>query len=281
VAGLLFERDLGPVSAAGAAAGAGFLSAAALGIADGDLSWLFVLAAAGVYCALGAALLARRDQSTLLWAIGLVLAFVASAVLLEGVWLVLAWAGAVVALSLLARFEPRLDIAALAALAAVDTLAREAPPTDLFEAQRYPASGVPALLLVVGAAAFYAWRRERHRTAVICAAAVLTVFAASLAILELSESLGSSVETTFQRGHTGVSALWGLVGLALLYVGLARRQRAFQLGGFALFGLSLAKLFVYDLAFLSSVTRALSFLAVGAVLIAGGFFYQRLTAEPG
>ena len=40
------------------------------------------------------------------------------------------------------------------------------------------------------------------------------------------------------------------------------------------------KLFVYDLAFLSSVARAFSFLAVGAVLIAGGFFYQRLAAAP-
>ena len=40
------------------------------------------------------------------------------------------------------------------------------------------------------------------------------------------------------------------------------------------------KLFVYDLAYLSSVARALSFRAVGAVLIAGGFFFQRLAAAP-
>ena len=43
-------------------------------------------------------------------------------------------------------------------------------------------------------------------------------------------------------------------------------------------GVSLAKIFLYDLANLSSVTRALSFLAVGAVLLLAGFFYQRLTA---
>ena len=49
--------------------------------------------------------------------------------------------------------------------------------------------------------------------------------------------------------------------------------------GFALFGISLAKLFVYDLAFLSSVARAFSFLAVGAVLLVGGFFYQRLAVD--
>ena len=61
-------------------------------------------------------------------------------------------------------------------------------------------------------------------------------------------------------------------------VGLTRDLRTVRLAGFALFGLAIAKLFLYDLANLSSVTRALSFLAVGAVLLLAGFFYQRLTA---
>jgi uncharacterized membrane protein len=81
-----------------------------------------------------------------------------------------------------------------------------------------------------------------------------------------------------QRGHSAVSAFWGIVGLVTLYVGLTRDLRALRLAGFALFGLAIAKLFLYDLANLSSVTRALSFLAVGAVLLLAGFFYQRLTA---
>ena len=51
---------------------------------------------------------------------------------------------------------------------------------------------------------------------------------------------------------------------------------SFAPDGFALLGVSLAKLFLYDLSALSSVTRALSFLAVGAVLLLGGFLYQRL-----
>ncbi len=46
-----------------------------------------------------------------------------------------------------------------------------------------------------------------------------------------------------------------------------------------LFGLTLAKIFLYDLATLSPVARALSFLAVGAVLLLGGFFYQRLSSD--
>jgi uncharacterized membrane protein len=88
-----------------------------------------------------------------------------------------------------------------------------------------------------------------------------------------------SVETDFQRGHSAVSAFWGLTGLVALYIGLKREWRGLRLAGFALFGLALAKLFLYDLAYLSSITRALSFLAVGAVLLLAGFFYQRITAE--
>ena len=63
-----------------------------------------------------------------------------------------------------------------------------------------------------------------------------------------------------------------------------QRKRLLSIACFAIFGVSLAKIFLYDLSRLSSVTRALSFLAVGAVLLLAGFFYQRLAgvspAEP-
>jgi uncharacterized membrane protein len=107
--------------------------------------------------------------------------------------------------------------------------------------------------------------------------ALLAIYAGSLAILGLAEKIGgASVATDFQRGHSGVSAFWGVIGLVALYVGLQRELRWLRLSGLGLFALALAKLFLYDLAFLSSITRALSFLAVGAVLLLGGFFMQRL-----
>jgi uncharacterized membrane protein len=60
---------------------------------------------------------------------------------------------------------------------------------------------------------------------------------------------------------------------------LTRSSRRLRLAGFAIFAISLAKIFLYDLPQLSSITRALSFLAVGTVLLLGGFFYQRLSAR--
>ena len=123
-------------------------------------------------------------------------------------------------------------------------------------------------------------RMPLWRGVALVVAGVVALYAASLTILELFQwASPASVATDFQRGHTAVSALWGLVGLALLYLGLTRRSRAFRLAGFALFAVSLAKLFLYDLSYLSSLARAFSFLAVGAVLLLGGFFYQRLSQQ--
>lgn len=230
-----------------------------------------------------------RDFSTLLWFPALAIGALAAADLLEDTWLVLAWSAAAGAVSVLGHRvrEPRLQLGAAGylALALGFTLGELAPPREFFSANDDPAAGVPALLCSLGAAVVvsaYGLRDERLRAYRVWAAAgtaVLALYTASLAILGAFEWAGTaSVETDFQRGHSAVSAFWGIVGLVTLYLGLRRDLRTLRLAGFALFGVALAKLFLYDLANLSSITRALSFLAVGAVLLLGGFFYQRLAA---
>lgn len=80
------------------------------------------------------------------------------------------------------------------------------------------------------------------------------------------------------RPHSRERVL-GLIGLALLAVGLRRRWTALRLAGLALFAVALAKIFLFDLRTLSSLARALSFLAVGTVLLFAAFLYQRLTDD--
>ncbi|MFL5931737.1 MAG: DUF2339 domain-containing protein [Gaiellaceae bacterium] len=231
-----------------------------------------------------------REFSVALWAPALVVGVFAATELVHGTWLVLAWSAAAAALAIVSRYvnEERLALgsAGYLALALAYALGVKAPPDEFFEANADPANGVPSLLLVLAAGVVFvvfALRDERRRAIRLLSgvgAAVLAIYAISLAVLGLFEWVGTaSVETDFQRGHSAVSAFWGLVGLATLYVGLTRELRVLRLAGFALFGLALAKLFLYDLANLSSVTRSLSFLAVGAVLLLAGFFYQRLTAQ--
>src|SRR5204863_498572 len=140
-------------------------------------------------------------------------------------------------------------------------------------------------LVVVGAAVLAAALLARAVVAIpfslpLVLAGALVVYGASLAILEAAQLLSpEDVHTNFQRGQTMVSAFWGVLALVFLYAGLRRRRPLLRGGGFVLFAVSLGKIFLFDLASLSSAQRALSFLAVGAVLLLGGFFYQRLSAQ--
>ncbi|HYZ19082.1 MAG TPA: DUF2339 domain-containing protein, partial [Gaiellaceae bacterium] len=270
-------------------ASVGLTVAGVIELVAGDAQNFTLLGVAALYAAVAVAVHRDRDLSTVLWAPALVVAGWATSELLSGTWLVLVWAAAAAGVVALANRtgERRLEIASVAflVLALVHALGLEAPPADLFDANPHPENGVPALLLTAGAflAFGYYSRVERQwRRAAYGLSALLAIYAGSLAILGLAEAVGSAgVETNFQRGHSGVSAFWGTIGLLALYVGLRRGARWLRLAGFVLFGLALAKLFLYDLAFLSSITRALSFLAVGAVLLFGGFLVQKLGSHGG
>jgi uncharacterized membrane protein len=252
----------------------------------GDHDWGLALLAVGLVLGAFAASVFRyrrlRDLSTLLWTPALGLGAVAAVLLLDGTWLTLAWSAAAVALAGLSvvTHESRLRLASLAYVVLDAGAAfHESPPTQLVVAHMHPAHGILGLLLLTTAVLVLArTMRDQWRAVSLWLGGLLLVYAASLGILELSVHVFSaSLHTNFQRGHSAVSALWGLLGLGLVYVGLSRRRRAVRFGGFALFAVSLGKLFLYDLSQLSSITRALSFLAVGALLLLAGFLTQRLT----
>ena len=58
-------------------------------------------------------------------------------------------------------------------------------------------------------------------------------------------------------------------------------MRLLRLGGLALLLLAAAKVFAYDLSELESIYRALSFIALGLLLLGGAFAYQRIRKEVG
>jgi len=246
-----------------------------------------MLAPVALFAALAAATFSverLRNLSTVLWSVGLVGLLVAEAALVQGRGTVLAYAATAAALACLAAVtrERRLHTAAMIVLGATTlvTVAFLTTPDRLVLATEHPAVSLWTLASCIAAGVVLACGDERRRSWIgwLCAGA--GVYALSLGILDLAERISAAgIETDFQRGHTVVTAFWGLIGLGLLLAGLLRRSTALRLGGLALFGLSLAKLFVYDLSALSSITRALSFLAVGGFMLAGGFFLQRLSAH--
>jgi uncharacterized membrane protein len=234
-----------------------------------------LLGIAAIDASLAAVLFRRpreRDFVTFLWGAGAVLAAGAAALLTHDTTLLtVAWAAGAAAFAALVRLtrERRFLYGALGfeALALLLLVSVDAPLSHLF-GEDDPHTGTLAVLAVAAAgAAIAAAASGRIRRWAASAAGVLVVYALSIAILSV---------TAFHTGHTLVSAFWGLVGLALLLGGL-RRFGALRLAGFAVFAVAVGKLFLFDLSSLSSITRALSFLAVGAVLLVGGFFYQRLT----
>jgi hypothetical protein len=248
---------------------------------------LVLIGVGALYIALAAAIFRLRELATLLWILGLTVAAYGEAMALDGVWLVLAYSATAAALAVIARsvHERRLQAASLAYLvaAAVVTLVGETPPSHLVMPIAHPGDGLASLGLLLAASATFAWSldwSERFRVAATWAVGALGVYGASLAILEAAQLLSpEDVHTNFQRGQTMVSAFWGVLALVSLYVGLRRHSPLLRGGGFVLFAVSLGKIFLFDLPSLSSAQRALSFLAVGAVLLLGGFFYQRLSAQ--
>lgn len=154
-------------------------------------------------------------------------------------------------------------------------------PSRLVSSSAHPGSGLWALAVCIGALTWIATTAPPTvatvRTAAMLTTLLTAVFGLSLGVLEIAERIsGASIATDFQRGHTAVSALWGALALGLFVAGIIRADRFVQRIGLGLFGLALAKLFLYDLRTLSSITRALSFLAVGAILLAAAFFTERI-----
>ncbi|MGZ5000549.1 MAG: DUF2339 domain-containing protein, partial [Methylomonas sp.] len=73
----------------------------------------------------------------------------------------------------------------------------------------------------------------------------------------------------------GVSILWALFGLSLVFAGIKRQIRAFRLVGLALFALVAWKVFFIDLARLEQIYRIVAFIVLGLLALGGAYFYMR------
>ncbi|PZV33217.1 DUF2339 domain-containing protein [Mesorhizobium kowhaii] len=72
------------------------------------------------------------------------------------------------------------------------------------------------------------------------------------------------------------SALWLVIGVALLTAGVWLKSQVLRIASAALISVAVLKVFIFDMSELEGVLRALSFIGLGAVLIGIGLFYQRL-----
>ena len=73
------------------------------------------------------------------------------------------------------------------------------------------------------------------------------------------------------------SAVWLLYGLALVVSGLTFGQPALRLAGFVIGAIVATKVFLFDMAALSGIYRAASFLGLGACLMGLGYLHQHMS----
>jgi uncharacterized membrane protein len=219
----------------------------------------------------------RRSWRVGLHATGLAAVAYLSALSLDGPWLAFGWAAEAVALAGIAR-RGRDEVAfagagAFAALAALHALVFEAPPSALVDGLRdLPAAGLA--LGGVGMACLALGRARpgapRHGEAALGAAAVTLLYLASTALID---AFGPA-------GQMPLSALWGVVGTVALVAGLWRDHRELRIAALSLLLVALAKVAIYDVSALASGYRVGSCIALGLLLMGGGFAWQRMRQAP-
>ena len=250
------------------------------GSLDGVTAW--VLGLTVVHVLLGGFGFRQRmspEIAGLLVAIGIGLSGITLALALDGPVLVVGWSAEAAILAWVAKRtgEERALVFSIAflSLAAIHTLVDEAPPDALLDGVGDLGQALVATLAVGVAALLMGLLVERRDVAMLLlvTAAVSFVYAASLGIVDLIQ--GDQIERS-QTAQVVLSAFWASIGLVAIVVGLVRDLRELRYGGLVLLGLGVAKLFLYDLAELEQLYRVLSFIAVGLLLLAGAYAYQRV-----
>ena len=128
------------------------------------------------------------------------------------------------------------------------------------------------------AAAWLAPAASRLRVSLVGAGAGSVLYLASLAVVAWAP--GAGADALLQQGQVQLSALWAVAGVGALIVGLRADLREVRLAALGLLTATVAKVFLYDLAALTSIYRVASFIGLGLLLLLAAFAYQRLRPEP-
>ena len=263
----------------------------------GGSSQLVVMLAVGTLAAssLACGHLVSASRSSLasgLNALGLAAIAYLTFVGLTGSALVAAWAFEGAALAQLYRQTDdeaaRYGGLGFLALAAGHVVVFDAPPTSLV-------IGAPSLVtaaVAIGAVAVATFRIGQIQTEgsgprrwLLGAGAGWLLYLMSVAIITAFQPASGGGTALLdlgirQFGQVVLSAAWSLLGVATLIVGLRWNKPLIRNGALGALLLIAGKVFLYDLSTLTSLYRVMSFIALGLLLLAAAFAYQRLKPPP-
>lgn len=75
-----------------------------------------------------------------------------------------------------------------------------------------------------------------------------------------------------------LSGVWLFYSILLMVIGIWRRRQSLRMIAIGLFGITILKIFIYDLSFLDTLYRIFSFVGLGLILLAVSYLYQRYKA---
>ena len=127
---------------------------------------------------------------------------------------------------------------------------------------------------------------ERERSAIVpllvASANVLALVAISAEALGYyTAKLSAGGLSSGTRGdlhlaqQLSLSVVWTVYGGAMLTAGIARRSKLLRVMALLLLGLTIFKVFLFDLSSLEKLYRIISFIVLGAILLGVSFLYQR------
>jgi uncharacterized membrane protein len=138
------------------------------------------------------------------------------------------------------------------------------------------AYGLPAILSAILALIARTSRSLIYRGIAAIAAVGLSIAYLSLEIRRLYHGPELLRGVTTDVEQYTYSAVWLVFGVILLFAGIVLRSQPARLASAAVVCLTIAKVFLVDMADLTGIFRALSFIGLGAVLVGIGLLYQRL-----
>jgi uncharacterized membrane protein len=135
---------------------------------------------------------------------------------------------------------------------------------------------VPAILALLLSYAVASRRPPAYGNTIAAAALVLALAYVTFEIRRLYHGPVLASGATFDVEQYTYSIAWLAFGVLLLAIGILVNSQRARLASAAVIALTIGKVFLVDLSTLTGVYRALSFMGLGLVLVAIGWFYQKV-----
>ena len=83
------------------------------------------------------------------------------------------------------------------------------------------------------------------------------------------------IASNAESDKLGLSILWGIYALFVIVLGIWKKNQYLRIGAMALFGITLVKLFLYDLVHLTTIAKTIVFVSLGILLLIISFLYNK------